>query len=232
MLNSMHASLILAAMIGSQAPPGPEPDAAVAKRILAATPRMRVAERSTASAVVVGRRKDDLYVLTADHAIDGPDTTILTFEFFEDGKPAFALKGAVAVLRRPTADFALLKVAVPADRNVGILKLAAPGKTAKRFPFEGFSAGGSRGDPPSREAETLLGKRLAVRRDEEMAFFWQAEKAQVRGRSGGPLLNGDGEVIGIGAATSLGKGYYVHLSEIHAALKAEHDWLWTADKGK
>ena len=170
----MSASLIFAALIGCQVPEA-QPDAALAKRILAATPRMRVAERSTASAVVVGRRKDDLYVLTADHAIDGPDTTILAFEFFEDGKPAFALKGAVAVLRRPTADFALLKVAVPADRSVEILKLAAPGKRPKRFPFEGFSAGCSRGDPPFCEGETLLGKRLAVRRDEEVAFFWRAE---------------------------------------------------------
>ena len=40
----------------------------------------------------------------------------------------------------------------------------------------------------------------------------------------------EGRVIGIAAATNLGKGYYVHPTEIHAALKADHEWLWAGDK--
>ena len=218
----MNASLIAMILTFGQMP---EPT-------VAATARLRVGERATATAIVVGRQKDFLYLLTADHALDGPDTTILRFEFFEAGsgsKPAFALKGATALLRRPVADLALLKVAVEPGRDVAILALVPPGKAPKRFPFEGSSVGCTRGDPPSAEAETVLGKRLAVRREDEVAFFWQAERAQARGRSGGPLLDAEGRVIGLGAATALGKGYYVHASELHAALKTEgFDWLWAS----
>lgn len=224
----MHASLLILALISSAEP---ESDAAVRRRALAATVRMRVADRATATAVVVGRKDGDLYLLTADHATDGPDTTALTFEFFADGEPepAFALKGAKAALRRPVADFALLKVAVPADRTVEILPLIPPGKHAKRFPFDALSVGCSRGEAPTCEPESIAAKRLAVRRDDELAFFWQAEKTQSRGRSGGPLVDGEGRVIGICAATALGKGYYTHASELHAALKGEgFDWLWDA----
>ena len=222
----MHAALMVLAMIVILESGVPS---AVQRRALAATVRMRVGDRTTATAVVIGRKDGELYLLTADHAIDGPDTTALRFEFFADGKaePAFALKGAEAALRRPVADFALLKVAVPEARTVAILPLIPPGKHAKRFPFAALSVGCSRGEAPTGARETIAAQRLAVRRVDDVAFFWQAENAQQRGRSGGPLVDVEGRIIGIAAATALGKGYSVHASEIHAALKTEgFEWLW------
>ncbi len=189
---------------------------------------------ATASAVVIGRKNDALYLLTADHAVDPASLAETSFEFFDHAqkaKPTFTLRGAKALLRRPTADFALLEVNVEKDRVVTVLKLLPPGKHAKKFPFAGLSIGCSEGNRPTLEFESLLGKRLAVRSDDQLAFFWQAEKSQARGRSGGPLLDAGGRVIGISAATALGKGYYVHANEIHAALKTESfDWLWKVEK--
>ena len=234
----MHASLLLAVLVCGEGPRSPDSGMPADERrlALAATPRMRVGEGSTATAVVIGRKKDSLYLLTADHATDGPDTSALTFEFFADtdrAKPNFTLRGAKALLRRPVADFALLEVAVDHKRTVAILQLAAPGTAPKKFPFEGLSLGCSLGASPTSEKEHLLGKRLAVKSENDVAFFWQAEKSQARGRSGGPMLIRAGEVIGICAATSVGKGYYVHTSEIHAALKAEgFDWLWKREPEK
>ena len=189
-------------------------------RALEATPRMRVGERSTGTAVVVGREKNFLYLLTADHATDGPDTTVLLFEFFAENdriQPSFTLRGAKAVVRRPIADFALLQVAVDPKQNVSQLSLAPPEAKLKRFPFEAYSIGCSLTDPPTGLKETVLGKRLAVRTEDAVAFFWQAEKPQARGRSGGPLLNTAGQIIGICAATSAEKGYYGHLSGVNFA---------------
>ena len=202
---------------------------------VAATPRLRAGDRAAATAVVLARDGNSLYLLTAEHALDN-NIGEWAFDFFADEtakKPSFTVRGAQVLLRKPTADFALLRVEVEAERIVATLPLAPPGSISKKFPFDATSVGCSLGDAPTTEKETVSAKRLAVRREDEVAFFWQAEKGQSAGRSGGPLLNLDGQVIGICAATSLGKGYYVHLSEIHAGLKtAGYDWLWKGDRTK
>ena len=202
---------------------------------VAATPRLRAGDRAAATAVVLARDGNSLYLLTAEHALDN-NVGEWAFDFFADEtakKPSFTVRGAQVLMRKPVADFALLRVEVEADRVVAALPLAAPGSISKKFPFDATSVGCSLGDAPTTERENMLAKRLAVRREDEVAFFWQAEKAQTAGRSGGPLLNDDGQVIGICAATSLGKGYYVHPSEIHAELKtAGYDWLWKGDRTK
>lgn len=213
-------SLLLLAFVSTETP-------------VAATPRLRAGDRVAATAVVIARDGDSLYLLTAEHALDY-NVGEWGFDFFADEtakKPSFTVRGARVLIRKPIADFALLRVEVDADRTVAVLPLAPPGSISKKFPFDATSIGCSLGDAPTTEKESLLAKRLAVRREDEVAFFWQAEKAQTAGRSGGPLLNRDGQVIGICAATALGKGYYVHSSEIHAGLKtAGYDWLWKGDR--
>ena len=198
--------------------------------LFAATIKMSDGDRGSATAFVVGRKNDSLYLLTADHAVDAATLNKTRFEFtgvHRKGKPPFVLSGAKPLVRRPIADLALLELPIDKAEIVPVLKLLPPGTHPKKFPFEGYSFGYSDGGELGGQSENLLGKRLAVRKDDEMAFFWQADKDQARGRSGGPLLDAEGRVIGICAATALGKGYYVHASEIHAALKTEgYDWLW------
>ena len=230
----MNAAFLLATWVCSQNPLPAVPEAvlpaAQRERAVAATARVRIGDRPAATAVAVGRDKGFLYLLTAAHVVEGADMSKLTLEFFTAGirpESAFTLRGARAVVRRPIADLALLQVPVDPEQAVAVLPLVPPNASPKRFPFEGVSVGCSHGEPPTCERETLLGKRLTVRREDDVAFFWQAEKAQARGRSGGPLLDAEGRVVGVSTATSLGKGYYVHASEIHAALKTEgFDWLW------
>ena len=198
------------------------------RELFAATVKMSTGDRGRATAFVVGRKNDSLYLLTADHAVDGATLGTTRFEFAgAKGKEKLSLRGAKAVVRRPISDLALLEIPIDKAESVSMLALLPPGTHPKKFPFTGYSLGYSDGGDASLQRETLLGKRLAVRREDDVAFFWQAEQAQARGRSGGPLVDSEGRVIGVCAATSLGKGYYVHLSEIHAALKIEgFDWLW------
>lgn len=214
----MITSLVLAAFACPAEPPEP----------IAAIPRM-TSSRGLATAVVVGRQENKLYLLTADHAI-GPDTTELKFDFFRKPSsllPEFTLKGAKIAVHRPIADFALLEVTVPKDHNVPKLDLAPPGLRRKTFPFQGVTWGSSRGGVPTGEIVSVIAKRIATRKLDELAFFWETDLAQVSGRSGGPLLDGDGRILGIGVATDFGKGYFTHSSEIQAVLKqAGYSWLW------
>jgi hypothetical protein len=56
---------------------------------------------------------------------------------------------------------------------------------------------------------------------------WQTEKTPARGRSGGPLLDRRGLLIGLDSGAGDGKGYYVHVEELHAFLKRNGlDWLY------
>ena len=76
-------------------------------------------------------------------------------------------------------------------------------------------------------AETVAAKLLKRANDVPEAFFWQTAAKPEKGRSGGPLLDADGRVIGICAATQDEKGYFTHLDEILAGLKtAKYEWLW------
>jgi S1-C subfamily serine protease len=50
-----------------------------------------------------------------------------------------------------------------------------------------------------------------------------------KGRSGGPLIDQRGFVIGICSGTSDGKGYFTHTHEIHRFLK-QNAFDWLADK--
>jgi hypothetical protein len=52
-------------------------------------------------------------------------------------------------------------------------------------------------------------------------FHWQTETPPDNGRSGGGLFDRDGRLAGVCVANQEGRGYYLHLDEIHAALKRQ-----------
>ena len=202
-------------------------------RLLEATPRFRGVVTG-GTAVVVGHRNGDLFLLTAEHV--ARKNSDLTLEFFERGTyPAVARKlqfGSV-VEEFAIPDLAVLKFPV-GDRRFPAARLANSAERPRRFPVEGLTVGCSWGNPPSVQAVTLSAKRLARREnDREIAFFWETEQASIPGRSGGPLFDGEGRLIGICAATTGGRGYYSHLDEIRACLKSKNlEWLGEASGGE
>ena len=74
-----------------------------------------------------------------------------------------------------------------------------------------------------------VGSKQAIRPpDRGLTFYWETDHLPERGRSGGPLLDGHGRVIGLCEAARGSHGYYTHLDEILAALKrGGHGWLVT-----
>jgi hypothetical protein len=69
-------------------------------------------------------------------------------------------------------------------------------------------------------SEVVQAVRLISKPGEEgKARCWETAKGQLAGRSGGPMLDRQGRLLGVASGASSGKGYYVHVEEIRAFLK-------------
>jgi S1-C subfamily serine protease len=185
--------------------------------------------RSDGTGVAVGRRDGFLYVLTAAHAVPpGGGRVLETFRTTSYPTPDRRFNTVEPLVHDPKADVALLRVPIAADAVVGLIPLAPPGRRPKAFPVEVLSVGCDGGRPPLCRVETVRGKRLVRGEDGHVrGFFWELDREPEPGRSGGPLIDRDGRVIGLCAAARGGRGYYAHLDEIQAAVKREgYGWLW------
>lgn len=205
------------------APPGP----AGASPAASGCVRVAAGDR-VGSGAVVGTRGAFLFVLTAAHVVGaGEDVTVVPFR--PDGTVRAALGDPTVLLRRPDLDLALVRV-FAGDDPPPVQALVPPGEAPRDGPFSAASIGC--GDAaPDRRAERVLGKKLLRRPGGDTVFVWEAEARPEPGRSGSPLLDDRGRVLGVCSGTQGGKGYYVHPDEIHAALKkAGYAWL-SGDQG-
>lgn len=190
-----------------------------------ASPKVSVPNAATGSGVVVGVKDGFAYLLTANH-VAAADLVEVEFTSREQyPKPAWYGAGAEVVARWPDPDVALVRFPL-GKRDVPVLPLAPAWQRPKTFPAPVVSVGvgGNRASVPL--ADTVIGKEFVRREGKGPAFFWRTEAAPERGRSGGPLLDARGRVIGITVAVRDGAGYYAHHDEILAALKrGGYGWL-------
>jgi hypothetical protein len=83
-----------------------------------------------------------------------------------------------------------------------------------------LSVGWEKGDAPNCLDESLKGKvRLKKPGLTNAVLCWEVERKPVAGRSGGPLLDETGLVLGVASGHDGKTGYYVHIDEIHAFLR-------------
>jgi S1-C subfamily serine protease len=185
-------------------------------------------DRSSGSGVIIGYKDETIYILTAAHVVK-EYTRFHVSTFSEKSFPEEAkVYGEVQVLdkTRNIRDLALL--AIPSkDPPPGIMPLCplsrlAPLKRKKIEPFKVLSVGCSgTTSPPLCILETIVGDGKVSRPPErETARFWEVKNEQTEGRSGGPLLDKTGCLIGMASGTSEGRGYYTHASEIHVWLRS------------
>lgn len=200
----------------------PHPPRAVRETALAAVVRVSdPAAGAVGSGVVVGVRTGYAYVLTAAHVL-GPGARP-TVEWFAGEKVTAAPDRGEVVFRVAEADVAVVRL--PAGRRdwpaIALVPRPAPTDRVEG----GWAIGCDNGKPPQVTAVALRGRKLVRRSDAATAFFWEAKEIAPGGRSGGPLLDAAGRVIGLCSGTQERLTYYTHADEIRAAFR-KHGLGW------
>lgn len=169
-----------------------------------------------ASGVILGKDTEDhLYVLTVWHAAKHEIERIELFSITSlDQKPHAILNNPALHSNSPERDLAILAVKIDPNLTFDSVCLESAPKTGQN-PFFAYSAGCSGGRYPTVLGERITGHdRFHPKGGTVNAVMWTADKPQEEGRSGGPLLDAKGRLIGIALGKEGLTGYYCHSSEI------------------
>jgi S1-C subfamily serine protease len=214
--------LVCTAVFG-QAADAPRLSMAAEKSVLQATVRVyNAATDKGGSGVVIDRTGPVIYVLTAAHVVDKAERVeVHTVAAGEKAAVVRMFKEVAVVARTPSAveDLALLRL-VQSDFPASPLSFRKRTATPLKPPTVVFSVGVAQGGVPAVTAETLVGT-ANVRKPgaEQAARFWKCQQVPAAGRSGGPLIDSDGTLIGVCSGGDGKTGYYCHLDEIMRFLK-------------
>lgn len=193
------------------------------RAVLGATVRVMVdGEKSGAGTGIVVRQQGAFrYVLTAAHVVaKAQKLEVHSFSAKSHPDPAETTREVEVLASFPDQDLAVLRI--PAGKlAVAPLILAPRGSAPKEARFSALTTGCDGGAAPTCLAEEVRGKKLLRPAKDKTFFAWEVAGSPAAGRSGGPLVDPKGRLLGICTGTQDGRGYYTHLDEIHAALKRE-----------
>jgi S1-C subfamily serine protease len=185
-----------------------------------------------ASAVIVKQEPKFVYFLTAAHAARAGDKLEIhtfTAESYPDSAEKY--KSAEVIASDTERDIAVIRLATT-DTMPGVLPLCPVKKVPDDKDFAALSTGCGGGKAPVCQVETVR-RKVKVQRpgDKDSTLVWEIATAPANGRSGGPLVDQRGLVIGVASGANDGQGYYVHIDEIHRFLKKNAlDRLYEEDR--
>jgi S1-C subfamily serine protease len=184
-----------------------------------ATVRIRnLTQDGQGSGTIVGRKGAFVYVLTADHVVEGADRLELAvFTAARSPEPDTVVKEVEIVARSKETDLAVLRFAC--RKPLTSLPIVPLNALPEEKSFPALTVGFDAGRPPHARAERVVDRKRIRKKDDAATLAWELEQEPEPGRSGGPLVDPRGRLIGVVSGRSHGKGYCTHVSEVHALLK-------------
>ncbi len=173
-----------------------------------------------ASGIIVKQEGKTVYFLTAAHVAkpdDKLEISVYTAESYP--KPTEVYKSATVLVSDSEKDIAVIRL-FTTDTMPGVVPLCPPKKVVDGKDFPALSVGCGDDKAPVCRVEMVL-RKIKVQRPGEKGttLTWETAAAQARGRSGGPLVDKRGFVVGVASGTNDDHGYYVHIDEINRFLK-------------
>jgi hypothetical protein len=195
--------------------------------VLATVRITNVSRESAGSGVIIGRKGSFVYILTVHHVVEKADRLEMAV-FSRDSypKPAKVYSSVQLVARADDVrDLALLRV-VTDDPMPGSLSLCPARLTPNQKGCKALCVGCARGEAPTCRITGIEKKLVQREKMGKVTTMWETEEKQPEGRSGGPLVDGRGQLIGICSGRNREKSYFSHIEEIRNFLKANgFDWL-------
>jgi protein-disulfide isomerase len=187
---------------------------------IAATVRVVNGDRnSVGSGVIVSARPPFVYVLTAHHVIAGAKTIeVDLFSSLFYPRPSQRLLDAHVIATSPRIDAALLRL-TSKQAGLAAVQLSRQSAGSNQLPFSALGAGCTIEGAPTCQVERVIASKM-VRREakQDASLVWEVQSESAKGRSGGPLFDSEGRLIGIASGRSEGRGYYSHIVEIQKFL--------------
>jgi S1-C subfamily serine protease len=178
------------------------------------------AENLVGTGIILGRKGPAVFVLTAFHVVAGANRLeVATFSPSTYPVPARRYRSVkVIAFAEDTRDLALLRF-VTEDPLPGSLPLCPARVVPEKAGFKALTVGCADGAAPSCAVDEVTDNKK-VRRESspKAAFFWEVARSQDEGRSGGPLVDKSGRLIGVCSGNSKEKSYYCHPDEVRAFL--------------
>jgi S1-C subfamily serine protease len=195
-------------------------------RALLATVRVvNEGDQAEGTGVIIHQRETFVYVLTAAHLV-GKAEAVQTHLFSSKSypKPEKVIKRAEVVARAKSSDVALLRFEL--REQVAVVPLCAPESIPKEKDFPALVTACAQGAPTLAE-DVVRGQKLVRKPNaREATLMWEVDSQPPKGRSGGPLIDRHGYVLGVCSGTGGQKGYYVHIDEVRAFLRTtDYRWL-------
>lgn len=200
----------------------------IQEKALTATVRVaNAAEGFEGSGILLRQEGPFVYILTADHLVGKAkqlDVSLFTAASFPKAEKVY--KGVEVLARDARADLAVLRLATK-DALPAPLPLCPTNKVPDGKGTVVLTVGCQANGTPLQMADVVKAVRTVSKPGQEgKTKCWETAKGSVEGRSGGPLLDTQGRLLGVASGTSGGKGYYIHTEEIRAFLKHKSlSWL-------